>query len=146
MDKINKHSHLGSYAIICYSNQIVLIEKARGPYTGMLDLPGGSIEFGESPEDAVVREVFEETGLIVTDSCLSSAVSEKYKYIQDDANYVLHHLGFLYTCKVQSFELKEGGDGLDSEGASWYEYCDLDKNILTPFAKKVVETQMLTKN
>jgi len=28
----------------------VLVRKRRGPYLGMLDLPGGSIEFGESPE------------------------------------------------------------------------------------------------
>ena len=58
-----KHTHLGVYAIIRQNRKFLLIKKARGPYTGMFDLPGGKIEFGETPEQTLVREVAEETGL-----------------------------------------------------------------------------------
>ena len=37
-------SHKGVYGIIRKGNQILLIRKARGPYTGLYDLPGGSPE------------------------------------------------------------------------------------------------------
>ena len=50
-------------AIVEKNGKIVLIEKDRGPYAGMLGLPGGFIEWGETAEQAVVREAKEETGL-----------------------------------------------------------------------------------
>ena len=38
----------------------LLIRQKRGPYAGKLDFPGGGIEFGESPEQALRREFAEE--------------------------------------------------------------------------------------
>ena len=57
--------HSGAYGVLtnALGSEILLIRKSRGPYTGLLDLPGGQIEPGESPEDAVRREFAEETGL-----------------------------------------------------------------------------------
>ena len=52
--------HLGVYGLIVKDNKIALILKSRGAYTGKLDLPGGSIEHGERPEDTLVREIKEE--------------------------------------------------------------------------------------
>lgn len=54
-------SHKGIYGIIRKNNQILLIRKARGPYTGLYDLPGGSPEKGETPEQTLSREIKEET-------------------------------------------------------------------------------------
>lgn len=138
MSQINQHSHLGVYAIIQTSDQIALIEKSRGPYTGMLDLPGGSIEFGESPEETVIREVKEETGLNVTSCVLSEAISTNFEYAKNDGDYVLHHLGIIYNCYVQSVKVNTEGDGLDSGGAGWYTFNSIDVKNLTPFAKKAV--------
>lgn len=46
--------------------RLLLIQRGHEPHQGRWSLPGGRIEAGESPEEAVVREVFEETGLMVT--------------------------------------------------------------------------------
>ncbi|MBZ2197381.1 NUDIX domain-containing protein [Ruania sp. N2-46] len=57
---------MGIYGI--WSNpqgRVVLIRKARGPYVGLLDLPGGSPEPGESPEETLRRELVEECGVRV---------------------------------------------------------------------------------
>jgi ADP-ribose pyrophosphatase YjhB (NUDIX family) len=45
--------------------RLLLIRRGRDPHRGRWSLPGGRIEAGESPEQAVEREVREETGLSV---------------------------------------------------------------------------------
>ncbi len=53
-------------AILCFvikNNRALLIRKKRGFGKGKIVAPGGRIKRGESPEDAAIREVFEETGI-----------------------------------------------------------------------------------
>ena len=45
--------------------RLLLIRRGRDPHRGLWSVPGGRIEAGESPEQAVEREVREETGLSV---------------------------------------------------------------------------------
>jgi 8-oxo-dGTP diphosphatase len=56
-------------AVLCYinkSNEYLLILKSKGKFgEGFWNAPGGKIEPNEKPEEAVRREVFEETGLKV---------------------------------------------------------------------------------
>lgn len=50
-------------AIIPYAGKIVLIKRKNEPYRNYYSLPGGIVEYGETVESAVLREVKEETGL-----------------------------------------------------------------------------------
>ena len=50
-------------AVIPYKGKIVLIKRLNDPFKGYYALPGGIVEYGERVEDAVLREVEEETGL-----------------------------------------------------------------------------------
>ncbi|RYG46493.1 NUDIX domain-containing protein [bacterium] len=57
---------LAAYAIVRREGRMLLCRLAQGiPSAGSWTLPGGGLEFGEHPEQAVVREVKEETGLDV---------------------------------------------------------------------------------
>jgi 8-oxo-dGTP diphosphatase len=47
------------------SGRLLLVRRGRDPHRGRWSLPGGRIEPGETPEQAVEREVGEETGLVV---------------------------------------------------------------------------------
>ena len=49
--------------IISENDSITLIERKKDPYKGSWALPGGFVEYGETVESAVIREVKEETGL-----------------------------------------------------------------------------------
>lgn len=52
-------------ALIISNNKILLIKRLVAPYKGFWALPGGHVDFGETVEDAVKREVKEETSLTV---------------------------------------------------------------------------------
>jgi 8-oxo-dGTP diphosphatase len=52
-------------AVVVRDDQILLIRRGRGPAQGQWSIPGGRVELGETLAEAVVREVVEETGLVV---------------------------------------------------------------------------------
>lgn len=51
--------------VIILNGKIVLIKRKNEPYRGSFALPGGFVEIGETTEEAVKREVMEETGLLI---------------------------------------------------------------------------------
>jgi len=66
--------------------------------TGNWALPGGIIEPGEEPADAAVREIFEETGVIVVPESLAAVtVSGVITYDNGD---VVRYLEFLFRCRA----------------------------------------------
>jgi 8-oxo-dGTP pyrophosphatase MutT (NUDIX family) len=55
---------LGAYAVVIVDDRILLTRISPVGYpSGTWTLPGGGVDHGESPHDAVVRELYEETGL-----------------------------------------------------------------------------------
>lgn len=133
-------THVGTYGIIINNNKIVLVKKARGGYKGKLDLPGGGIEHTEFPEEALKRELFEEAGVKVISYDLFDVVATNIKWeMEKNVLEDLHHIGILYHVKIEGSCLKEEADGLDSNGAKWYNINCLDKNDLTPFALYALE-------
>ena len=50
-------------AVTILNGKVVLVRRKNPPYQGMFALPGGFVEIGETTENAVLRELREETGL-----------------------------------------------------------------------------------
>jgi len=61
-----KNRRVAIDAIIIRDNKILLIKRAFEPFKGFWALPGGGVDFDETAEDAVRKEVWEEVGLKVT--------------------------------------------------------------------------------
>lgn len=59
-------THFGIYGVWRQAGRLVLVRKARGPYDGLLDLPGGTPERGESADATLRRELLEECGVELT--------------------------------------------------------------------------------
>ena len=124
--------HLGVYGLIIKDDKIALVSKSRGAYTGLLDLPGGSIEHGERPEETLVREIGEELGASVASYKLFDAESVivDWSYNGEDIN--MHHIGIIYIVTLMDDNLKEDTDGEDSLGAKWYDISSLSEDMVSP--------------
>lgn len=127
-------THFGVYGKIIKDGKILLIKKARGPYTGLYDLPGGSQEQGESYADTLIREIKEETGCKVVEYKNEEIKSIIFSDFTKESGEkgVLQHKAVLYEVAV-SGEPENCGDGLDSGGAVWVDINELSKENATPY-------------
>ena len=127
-------SHKGVYGIVRKNNQILLIRKARGPYTGLYDLPGGSPEADETPEQTVAREIKEETNCDLISCTNQREKTIFFSQFTKESGEVgcMQHTGILFDVEVAG-EPTTQGDGLDSNGAVWVDINTLSSQNATPF-------------
>ena len=139
-------THVGAYGIIINDNKIALIKKARGGYTGKLDLPGGGIEHTEKPHDTLIREIKEEINCTIKKYKLFDVTATNIKWLMEEDVYEdLHHIGILYSVEINERKLKGDSDGLDSEGANWYNIDELTEDMLSPFALYAINNYRMKK-
>jgi NAD+ diphosphatase len=78
------------------SGRILLAERARPPAEGLLDVPGGFIDHGETAEDALRREIHEELGLVLTELSYLATVANLYEY----GGYNYRTLDIYFLCRT----------------------------------------------
>lgn len=144
--QINIHSHFGVYALIAEDRKLLVIKKARGPYTGKYDLPGGTPEPLELLEETVTREVKEETGCNITSAAQMGGFSALYNYTHATKGpSTFRHLGVIYRCEISGTPMAHGDDQ-DSEGSVFMPYHELNAQNATPFVLQAMEKAgLLTK-
>jgi mutator protein MutT len=94
--------------ILAGDDRVVLVRRAHEPRISTWTLPGGAVETGETLEEAVAREVREETGLDVKVGPLVEVV----EHIEHDgAGRALYHFVIVdYVCWLRGGELQAGSD------------------------------------
>ena len=96
-------------AVILDEDRNILLVKATYQRFHPWGLPGGSLEYGEQPEAAIIREVWEETGLHI---CI-----ERLLLIN---SWLPDRVGMYYLCRVT------GGTFYPSDEVSEFSYFSLD--------------------
>lgn len=66
--------------ILIQKGKIVFMRRAKDPGKGLLDLPGGFAEYGESLEEAISREVSEELGVAMSGLQYFGSHANQYHY------------------------------------------------------------------
>lgn len=121
MNMLATKIHLGIYGICVQNGKVLMIKKGRGPYKGLLDLPGGKIEPGETFQQALYREFDEETGAKVLDYKPLCVSEYQCQWVNEGEQKAFHHVAIYNVVELDAVELKSDPDGHDSEGAKWVE-------------------------
>lgn len=81
-------------ALIDADNRVLIAQRPEGKQlAGLWEFPGGKVDAGERPEQALIRELKEELGIDVTEPCLAPLTFASHAY--DD----FHLLMPLYICR-----------------------------------------------
>ncbi|MGN7800043.1 NUDIX hydrolase [Leifsonia sp. 22587] len=118
---------VAAYGVITQGDRILLAhwnESGRSGWT----LPGGGIDPGEDPADAVVREIAEETGYVAEVGALlgidSKVIPAEHRFIPEAGP--LHALRIVYRATVVGGELTNELDGTTDE-AAWFPLAGIPK-------------------
>lgn len=124
---------MGVGALIVNNDMIVLVRRRKEPAQGQWSIPGGLVEVGETLEEAVVREAFEETGLEVEPKLLVKVLE---RIFPDDQGRIRYHYVLAdYLCTVVGGTLEAGSDVTD---AVWANRSELDWYALPAVTMQVV--------
>ncbi len=81
-------------ALVDGDGRVLIAKRPEGrALAGLWEFPGGKIDPGEKPEDALIRELAEELGIDVTESCLAPLTFASHTYES------FHLLMPLYVCR-----------------------------------------------
>lgn len=96
-------------AIIEKDRKIVLVKRNKQPFKGLWAIPGGHVDYGETVENATIREAEEETGLKIR---LKEILGV---YSRPDRNPEKHTMATVFVAEVVGGELKSGSDAADAK-------------------------------
>lgn len=90
------------------------------PDSGRWTMPGGGMEWGESPEDTAHRELAEETGLTATLGPVVGVFSRWYTERESFAGEAGHVIGILYEAAAVEGQLRATFDDGTTDAAAWF--------------------------
>ncbi len=113
--------------------ELLMIKRGKEPqeWEGMWAFPGGFVDYGEDPEDAVIRELLEETGVV---GKYPLALTILGKPGRDPRK---HCVGLFYLVEVDSDSEPVGGD--DAIDAQWVPIHQLEQENVAGDHSEVIE-------
>ena len=117
------HPRLAVGAVVFKDEHVLLVRRGQPPAEDLWAIPGGSVEIGETLQDAAEREIHEETGIRIraAEPIYTFDVIERDKTGSIRFHYVIVDLSAEYV----SGELTAGDDAIDARWVSADEISNL---------------------
>lgn len=128
-----------AYALLFAHHKVLLVLHRKGFNQGLWDLPGGEIEKGETPREAMLREVSEETGLHLETVPIQPFTVLTQHLGPDSYDRTLSINGTVFKGELPEL-LPVSPDPSDegTESAGWYAQFDLPATSLTSLARQAL--------
>ena len=130
-------TRVAAYGLLKRDNKMLLcrLSERVGMNPGHWTLPGGGLDFGEDPQDAVVREFMEETGLVVEVDkliCIDSLADSMPGWSP------MHSIRIIYSVKLISGELRFEDQG-STDLCAWHTHAETQELSLVALAECGIE-------
>jgi 8-oxo-dGTP diphosphatase len=120
---------VAAVALIDPDGRVLLAERPEGKHlAGFWEFPGGKVHPGETPEAALIRELAEELGISVHESCLAPFTFASHAYPE------FHLLMPLYVCRKWQGIVT----GREGQRLKWVRPAQLSEYRLPPADKPLV--------
>ena len=129
---VYKTPKLTGDGVILENGEILLIKRKGEPFKGKWALPGGFVEYNEKVEDAVIREIREETGVNAEIKELVGVYSDPKRDPRG------HTVSIVFLLDIISGEIKCGDDACDAKFFNLKKLPDLsfDHDIIISDVKR----------
>ncbi len=130
-----QHTSVRAYGILIDDDRVALVRSSNPRHVPPLWwLPGGGIDFGEAPEDTLLREFREETGLDVENPRLREVTSDVRRRDNGDK---IHTVRIIYSVDLAGGELHHEVHGT-TDHAAWFNLRDLETLNVADYARAAI--------
>jgi 8-oxo-dGTP diphosphatase len=123
---------VGVGGVVVADGRVLLARRAKPPLLGRWSIPGGTVELGETLEEALIREMAEETGIEVEPLEVLTVFD---RIERERGEVVFHYVIVDYRCRLVSGTARAGSDAAE---VCWAGPDELRQFDLTPKALEVV--------
>jgi 8-oxo-dGTP diphosphatase len=114
---------VAAVALVDVDGRVLIARRPPGKsMAGLWEFPGGKVETGETPEDALIRELAEELGIMVSESCLAPLSFASHGY------ETFHLLMPLFVCRRWNGEVRP----LEGQELAWVRPLRLNDYPMPP--------------
>jgi ADP-ribose pyrophosphatase YjhB (NUDIX family) len=132
-----QHTSVRAYGVLVHEGRVALVRSSNPRHVPPLWwLPGGGIDFGEAPEDTLVREFVEETGLHVVSPELLGVTSDVRHRENGDK---IHTVRIIFSVAYASGEMSHEVHGT-TDHAAWFELSDLENVNVAEYALAAIHS------
>jgi 8-oxo-dGTP diphosphatase len=129
---------IGVGGIVIHDGKVLLVQRGREPLKGYWSVPGGAVETGERLEEALCREVLEETGLRVQPRFLAAVFERLMADATERTEF--HYVLIDYVCELDGASPDEvvAHAGDDAADLGWFELDEIETMKMTPGTAEVI--------